>query len=351
MSHYERRLQADKTHIRERIVAMGRAVEVAVGEAIEATLAGDKQRGAELILADLPINRESRAIDRLCHGFVARHLPSAGHLRFVSSVLRLNVSLERVGDYAVTICREAAQLEGPVPEPMAADLRNLGLQSQEILSQAMEAFEKEDAELAWETKPMAAGLAPDYDVMFRALASEAQAMGVAQIFALAGIFTKLQRVSDQAKNICEETIFAVTGQTKPPKRYKVLFVDARASMLAPLAQSLAAKAFPNSGAFSCAGWAAAGEVSPELSTLADQLGLELVAPLEAPDLSKFHVVVALAPDARRKLGGVPFHTVLLEWALPSLDTPHLDTRLREIARELSSNIADLMTTMRGEDAD
>ena len=70
---------------------------------MHALLTRDRELAAEVILGDLPINREVRAIDALCHAFVARHLPSAGHLRFVSSVLRLNVELERIGDYAVTI--------------------------------------------------------------------------------------------------------------------------------------------------------------------------------------------------------------------------------------------------------
>ena len=35
------------------------------------------------------------------HAFVAQHLPSAGHLRFVSSALRLHIGLERIGGITV----------------------------------------------------------------------------------------------------------------------------------------------------------------------------------------------------------------------------------------------------------
>ena len=73
----------------------------------------------ELILGDHPINRDSRECDRMCHTFIARYLPGAGALREMASTIRVNVTLERVGDYAVTICREAIQLEDPLPEKFA----------------------------------------------------------------------------------------------------------------------------------------------------------------------------------------------------------------------------------------
>ena len=49
------------------------------------------------VLGDNPINRNSRKLDSLCHAFIARHLPSAGHLRLMSSIVRVNVALERIG--------------------------------------------------------------------------------------------------------------------------------------------------------------------------------------------------------------------------------------------------------------
>ena len=59
------------------------------GTPSRALLTLDRDLAYATVLGDKPINREIRELDRLCHAFVARHLPSAGHLRFVSSVLRL----------------------------------------------------------------------------------------------------------------------------------------------------------------------------------------------------------------------------------------------------------------------
>jgi len=102
MNGYERRLAEDKREIRRRVVAVGERVRAAVEMSVESLLRGDRAECARVILGDLPINREVRSINKLCHAFIARHLPSAGHLRFVSAVLQMNIGLERIGDYAVT---------------------------------------------------------------------------------------------------------------------------------------------------------------------------------------------------------------------------------------------------------
>ena len=140
MSFYDERLANDKAKIRERVVAIGRRVEQRIGEAVEALVAHDVDRCYAIVLGDLPINREIRAIDRACHAFVARHLPSAGHLRFVSSVLQMNVALERVGDYAVTIAREGVQLRANVQPELVKELQELSSKAREAMRQAVTAF-------------------------------------------------------------------------------------------------------------------------------------------------------------------------------------------------------------------
>ena len=97
MSHYEERLEQYLTRIITTVRDLGERVEVAVDRAVRALLTSDHDLSSAVIVGDLPINRDVRNLDRLCHVFVARHLPSAGHLRLVSSVLRLNIAIERTG--------------------------------------------------------------------------------------------------------------------------------------------------------------------------------------------------------------------------------------------------------------
>ena len=126
MSHYEKRLERDLGEIRSRVKAVGDLVEDQVRDAIRALLTMDPDLANQVVLKDRIVNRETRALDRLCHGFVVRHLPVAHHLRYVSSVFRMDVALERVGDYAVTICRHSLRCSTPPPPTIARDLELIG---------------------------------------------------------------------------------------------------------------------------------------------------------------------------------------------------------------------------------
>ena len=96
--HLEKRLENDLNEIRSRIADQGRLAEEAVTKAVNALQTGNRQLAYDTVMNDHPINRNMRYIDRLCHKFLAVHLPTAGHLRFVSSILKLNAELESVTD-------------------------------------------------------------------------------------------------------------------------------------------------------------------------------------------------------------------------------------------------------------
>ena len=122
MSHLEERMESDLNYIREWLWNIGEDVEKALRNAKKILLLRDPDMAYDVILGDHPINRDSRQCDRLCHTFIARYLPGAGALREMASTIRINVILERIGDYAVTICRESLQLEAPLPEKFSAKI-------------------------------------------------------------------------------------------------------------------------------------------------------------------------------------------------------------------------------------
>jgi len=78
MSHFEERMEADLEVIRNRVWKIGEDVEVALHNAKKVLILLDSELAYKTILGDGPINRDSRECDRLCHMFIARHLPGAG---------------------------------------------------------------------------------------------------------------------------------------------------------------------------------------------------------------------------------------------------------------------------------
>lgn len=355
MSGYEQRLAADKSEIRQRVYSVGKRVQNAIAAATQAMLQRDHLACYRIVLGDLPINREIRALDERCHRFVARHLPSAGHLRFVSSVLQMNVALERIGDYAVTIAREGVQLTTAPPESISSDIEALSEQACETLGEALLAFAERDAELARKTRPRAKAANRSYGQFYRHLTQSGSDLPLADSFALMTVFHRLDRVSDQAKNISEETLFELTGEMKAPRKYRVLFVDNDGSALASLAESIARKTFPESGEYACASVDPRAELLPHAQDVAERLGIDLVShhvprlPHDEAELEFYDVIVAVTSGAYPHITDVPYATSVLDWSLPH-DAAEDVQRLAAACQDLTAHVHDLMVLLRGDTA-
>jgi protein-tyrosine-phosphatase len=274
----------------------------------------------------------------------------------------MNVELERVGDYAVAIAREQSQLSQKVPEAVARDIDFLGDQARAALHQAMKSFNQGNAELARGTKAMGAQVETSFQKVFDDLLEEGEkgTRPIKDLFATLVIFNRIARVADQAKNICEETVFVVTGQTKEPKVYKVLFVDEQNSSLSQLAAALARRAFPESGRYASAGWSPASVIDQRLKRFAERKSIDLGegSPTALAsmwdEIEDHHVLVSLEGDVRPHLQAVPFRTILLQWDVGGLpddvDEQRADAALEEAYRSLSVHVGDLMKTLRGKGA-
>ncbi len=113
MSHYEERLERDLSQIKQQVALLAGLVEKALDDAMHALLADDDPLAYATILADNRINAVSNELDHMRMAFIGVHMPTGSHLRLMAAVVHANVALERIGDYAVTICREAVQTPRP----------------------------------------------------------------------------------------------------------------------------------------------------------------------------------------------------------------------------------------------
>lgn len=352
MKLHESRLQADKAAIQQEIGRIAARVREAVDGAVAGLLSKDRERMYRVILEDHEVNRATRANDQACHEFVARHIPAAGHLRWVSSVLRLNIGLERIGDYAVTICRVGVKLDIDLPGPVQDHIQALATASSRMLELATRAFLKGDPELARDTAKMSKSIDLTHDRVFQALVEHGANLSVVDVIRLQTIYDKLERVSDQAKNLCEEAVFVTTGEVKPPKVYPILFLGPDGAFLAPLAAAMARRTWPKSGEYTARGVRPALAFSPSLLAIGRELDLDFAAdgpvrmgPL-APFPAEYHVIVTLNVPAA-DLPVIPFHTIHLDWRF---DVPPGDAPKADLVRELQTRLSDLMEALRGKDA-
>ncbi len=122
--------------------------------------------------------------------------------------------------------------------------RALPMRRKVMLKQSISAFSDLNPEAARATMVMENEMEFDLDAIYAELMANSERGNAKNLLAVFVIFTHLKRVADQAKNLCEETVFAATGETKAPKVYNVLFVDEDNSCLSQIAEAFAAKTFP-----------------------------------------------------------------------------------------------------------
>jgi len=358
MSHYERRLEKDLENIRGEVSGLATSVKDAVKNSIHALLTANQDLASATILGDGPINRKMREIDTLCHHFIAVHLPSAGHLRLMSSVIRINIILERIGDYAVTISRELQRINRAPDKRLAQGIELLGNEVQLMLKQAVASFEEENAELAKGTIAMAAQTDNTVAGLYEELLDESAGWSLTERFAVFSVYHRLERIADQAKNLCEQTVFTVSGEGKASKIYNILFLDDDNSCLSQLAEAVGRKHFSSAGRFeSAAGLKPAQALSDGLADFMDSHGMDasIASPklfeLTPAELNTYNVIISLKAPVSAYIERIPFQTTTLNWQLASVPEGCSceEKDYENIHRELAVLIKDLMTLLRGEE--
>jgi phosphate transport system protein len=350
MTYYKQQVENDIKAIRMELKDVAENVCSSIETAIVALCEHNKAKLYNVILDDPHVNRQTKKIDQMCHSFIARHLPAAGQLRFISSTLRLTIALERIGDYGSTLSRIAIQLESSPQEEILEDIKEVARRACKMLRKSIVAFVNLDVKLAKKTALSARKVDKRHDKFFIGVVGEKKMISL-QTFRLLTIMSKLERVSDQAKNICEEVFFSSTGGVKEKKAASILFVDERNNFLSPLAMALAKKSFPNSGIYYSAGWQPDSEPSELLKDTSEKFALDLeeFTPTKLKPfrqvMAKYKIIITFNLEDPSHIDKIPFHSVHINWTLD------IDKNPDELVHQLSQNIYDIMFRLCGDNAD
>lgn len=210
-----RHFHEELTQLKQRLTALSAEAEEAIGNAVEAVLRRDRALADEVIRGDRTINALESSIEEQGFQLIALHQPMAKDLRLIFSAIRIVNDLERVGDHAVNIAQGAkGLLEYPhvVPEPEIVEMARLARQ---MLSDALSAFVRGDAELARQVCRRDDAVDSLNDSVFRILLThmmeDNRSIGAAMELFL--VSRNLERVADLATNIAEGVVFVAEGRT------------------------------------------------------------------------------------------------------------------------------------------
>src|SRR3984957_5114099 len=127
---------------------MSALVEAAVYRSITAVVQKDRKLAEEVLQNEVRVNQMEIEIDDQAISLLALQQPMAGDLRLITSDLKINNDLERMGDLAVNIAQRAlALMEDTMVQPMI-DIPHIGALVQSMGRKALDSFVARDAELA-----------------------------------------------------------------------------------------------------------------------------------------------------------------------------------------------------------
>jgi phosphate transport system protein len=321
----EQSLQRDINLLRSKVAEMASLSEGALKASLQALVGRNRQLAYSVILRDQYLDELETELNRLCLEFLVRQQPVAGHLRFVFTIIQINKELERIGDYAESIARQVLVMSALEPQPPYARFTEIGNLSIAMLQDAVRSFLEKDADLALRT--MAAE--EQGNTMRGAINAELKDLNgkgqlpAAALNPLMTIARRFERVTDQAKNLCEEVLYMCTGEFTKHKggdAFRILFFDSNNACLSQMAEAIGNSMGLPRFVFSSAG-AAPRPVDARAVKFMAQKGMDLSRQTsksleQVPQWEQYQVVIALGAQPQEALPIRGKKTICLTWAVP-----------------------------------
>lgn len=199
--------------LRNGLIEVASVIVGQVERAVDAWEGQDHAEAIAVIAGDDEIDTRCKALERLAFDLVLLQAPKAHDLRLIHTGLIITVALERVGDLAVAMARrvEAMEPSRPVPE-VDALIRRMEPRAISALSQAVQAFAREDTGLAIIARADARGVQDLLEGVMHAASHHAASQDSAPWLAGAVLLARhLERVSNNAAEIASRVRFVAEG--------------------------------------------------------------------------------------------------------------------------------------------
>lgn len=202
--------------LRDEILLLGSMVEQATLSSVEALKKRDTNWSERIILEDKRINEKRFKLENEVMILIATQQPMARDLRVIASILEVISELERMGDYAKGIAVINLRMgEQSLLKPLV-DIPRMAQKGTDMLHRALTAFVNEDAETARAIPAEDDEVDMLYDQVYRELMTYVMAdpKNIERANYLLWAAHNLERFADRVTNICERTVFVVTGEYK-----------------------------------------------------------------------------------------------------------------------------------------
>jgi phosphate transport system protein len=196
------------------LLRMGSIVEKQIYQSVEALVNQDENLADIIIENDDLVDKLEKEIEDKCIKIIARQQPLATDLRNIFTTSKVVTDLERMADHAVDIAKITKRLITEKYIKELIDIPRIAEIVKVMIKGALDAYVEGNVEKAYEICKMD----DKVDAIYRQIFSELlvnmmnNPSNITQATQFLFICKFLERIADHTTNICEWTIYLVTGE-------------------------------------------------------------------------------------------------------------------------------------------
>jgi phosphate transport system protein len=187
----------------------------ALRSSLNALARGDEELADEVISFDDEVDRRYIALEEGVQSLLARQTPVAVDLRLVLAILRVNLHLERMADYCVTVAK-LTKLMGDLnvsDERIAQSIEDMGQRAEQMIRVALDSFASRDPDKALTLVELdelidRANRNATEDVLSLGDSPQEREYGLRMLV----VSRCVERIGDHAVDIGEQVVYLVTGE-------------------------------------------------------------------------------------------------------------------------------------------
>ena len=208
--HFDEELKA----LKENLLSMASLVEKMIDFAVGALEENKPELAEKVFVLEDDVNRKHLEVDSMCMRMLALRQPIAADLRLITSAMKINSELERIGDQAINISQNAKLFLKSQKSMQLFYIPQMADIAKEMISQSIRGFVDQDINLAEKVlmKDDEVDKLKNRTVREFIPLMEKDVSSIEKLFDLVLIARNLERVADHTTNISEDVIFMVSGE-------------------------------------------------------------------------------------------------------------------------------------------
>jgi phosphate transport system protein len=206
-------LEQDLENARAKLFEMSDLVIESIVNAGNSLKYSDSKLAQKVIDGDSQLDELENTIDELCIKILVTKQPAAIHLRLVLAILKINTDLERIGDLATNIAKEAKKFSGRPIFKSPIDIDRMANITIEMIKNSFYSISEKNVELARAVIEKDNELDELHYQIYRELFSYMveDPKKISDSLSLIMTAKAFERIGDHATNIAERAIYYIEG--------------------------------------------------------------------------------------------------------------------------------------------